>query len=166
MVRQAIIGHAITQTKKRALAQIDESRKNRAAGREVSLLERISVSTRAREELVDITAAVQAAIARAGVKSGLAVVMSQHTTAGVTINENADPDVRRDIVHWLATRIPRNGGFRHSEGNSDAHVKTSLCGVSQAIPIEGGKLALGMWQAIFLAEFDGPRERTVLVKLL
>jgi len=128
------------------------------------MLVRIAVATRAREELVDVTREVQAAVERAGVRDGFVLVMSQHTTAGVTINENADPDVRCDILHWLRARIPQDWEWRHAEGNSDSHLKTSLCGVSQVVPVEGGRLVLGTWQAIFLAEFDGPRTRTLLVK--
>lgn len=126
----------------------------------------LSVPTHAREQLVDITAQVQGALERSGVRDGLAVVFSTHTTAGITINENSDPDVPHDMLHWLRTRIPQNGEFRHGEGNADAHLKTSLFGVSQTVIVEQGRLALGTWQGIFLAEFDGPRTRKVLVKLL
>lgn len=126
----------------------------------------LSVPTHAREQLVDITAQVQDALERSGVRDGLAVVFSTHTTAGITINENSDPDVPHDMLHWLRTRIPQNGEFRHGEGNADAHLKTSLFGVSQTVIVEQGRLALGTWQGIFLAEFDGPRTRKVLVKLL
>ncbi len=130
------------------------------------MAERLTIRTRSREELVDITGEVEAAVARAGVREGIAIVMSVHTTAGITINEHADPDVSRDIVRWLRARIPREGEWRHGEGNADAHVKTSLVGVSQAVPVEGGRLVLGSWQGIFLAEFDGPRSRTVVVQVI
>ncbi len=126
----------------------------------------LTISTHAREQLVDITAQVQEAVRRSGVRDGLAVVFSTHTTAGITINENADPDVPRDMLHWLKTRIPQNGEFRHAEGNADAHLKTSLFGISQTIIVDEGQLALGTWQGVFLAEFDGPRTRKVLVKLI
>jgi secondary thiamine-phosphate synthase enzyme len=126
----------------------------------------LTVPTHAREQLVDITAQVQEAVRRSGVRDGLAVVFSTHTTAGITINENADPDVPRDMLHWLKTRIPQNGEFRHGEGNADAHLKTSLFGISQTIIVDEGRLALGTWQGVFLAEFDGPRTRKVLVKLI
>jgi len=130
------------------------------------MLHTLTVATRARETLVDITSEVQAAVAQAGVREGLVVVMSPHTTAGITVNENADPDVPRDMLHWLKTRIPQHGEFRHAEGNSDAHLKTSLFGVSQVLPVHEGKVLLGTWQAIFLAEFDGPRTRRVHVQVL
>lgn len=130
------------------------------------MLQTISVPTQAREQLIDITAEVEKALARAGVESGIAVVASAHTTAGITINENADPDVARDMLHWLKTRVPQNGEFRHGEGNSDAHLKTSLVGASTTVIVEGGKLLLGTWQGIFLAEFDGPRARKVHVKVI
>lgn len=126
----------------------------------------LTVPTHAREQLIDITAQVQEAVRRSGVRDGLAVVFSTHTTAGITINENADPDVPRDMLHWLKTRIPQNGEFRHGEGNADAHLKTSLFGISQTIIVDEGQLALGTWQGVFLAEFDGPRTRKVLVKLI
>ena len=126
----------------------------------------LTIPTHAREQLVDFTAQVQDAVSRSGVRDGLAVVFSTHTTAGITINENADPDVPRDMLHWLKTRIPQNGEFRHGEGNADAHLKTSLFGISQTVIVEEGALALGTWQGIFLAEFDGPRTRRVLVKII
>lgn len=126
----------------------------------------LTVATRARETLVDLTAEVRAVVARAGVREGIVVVTSPHTTAGITVNENSDPDVPRDLLHWLGTRIPRNGEFHHGEGNSDAHLKTSLFGVSQVLPVHEGQVVLGTWQAIFLAEFDGPRSRRVHVQVL
>ncbi|HEY9854740.1 MAG TPA: secondary thiamine-phosphate synthase enzyme YjbQ [Stenomitos sp.] len=126
----------------------------------------LTVPTHARETLVDITAPVQAAVAQAGVQEGLVVVMSPHTTAGITVNENSDPDVPRDMLHWLRTRIPQDGEFHHAEGNSDAHLKASLFGVSQVLPVHEGRVLLGTWQAIFLAEFDGPRTRRVHVQVL
>jgi secondary thiamine-phosphate synthase enzyme len=93
-------------------------------------------------------------------------VSCPHTTAGITINENADPDVVRDILMGLERLFPREGGWRHSEGNSDAHLKTALVGSSATLPIENGRVALGTWQAIYLAEFDGPRTRKVIVTVL
>ncbi len=130
------------------------------------MLQTLTIATHAREHLVDITDQVQDAVRRTGVRDGLALVFSTHTTAGITINENADPDVPRDMLHWLKTRIPQNGEFRHGEGNADAHLKTSLFGISQTVIIDEGRLALGTWQGIFLAEFDGPRTRKVLVKVI
>jgi secondary thiamine-phosphate synthase enzyme len=131
------------------------------------MLTTFTVSTRAREELIDITAEVRRAIAAAGFRSGIAVVQSAHTTAAVTVNENADPDVGRDILHWLRSRIPQHEKeFRHNEGNSDSHLKTSLFGAAQTLIVDEGRLVLGTWQGIFLAEFDGPRTRKIHVKLI
>ena len=129
-------------------------------------LETISVRTSAREELVDITRQVQEAVSATGVSSGMAWVGSPHTTAGITIQENADPDVRVDLLAHLRQLVPRSDRFHHSEGNSDAHIKTSLVGPAHPIPVEGGRLHLGTWQAIYFCEFDGPRSRQVWVKIL
>jgi secondary thiamine-phosphate synthase enzyme len=124
----------------------------------------ISVRTPEREVLVDITARVEAVIAQAHPGfTGMATVFVPHTTAGVTINEGADPTVVRDIVEHLRRLVPREGGFRHAEGNSDAHIKSSLMGSSVLVPVEDGRLRLGTWQSIYLAEFDGPRNRRVWV---
>jgi secondary thiamine-phosphate synthase enzyme len=122
-----------------------------------------SVRTRARTELVDITAKVQAAVEEMGVADGAVVVYVPHTTAAVTINESADPDVARDIVSKLDEMVPRSGNYRHAEGNSDGHVKSTLVGCSETVLVEGGRLVLGTWQGIFFCEFDGPRTRSVLV---
>jgi len=126
----------------------------------------IKVRSRAREELVEFTEAVQDKLAESSVAVGVCFLYVQHTTAGLTINENADPDVPRDMLHALRTLIPQHGmGFRHSEENSDAHIKTSLVGTSLTIPFKEGKLLLGRWQGIFLCEFDGGRERKVLMMI-
>ncbi|MBE0618770.1 MAG: YjbQ family protein [Proteobacteria bacterium] len=119
------------------------------------------VRTPSRECLVEITERVAQAVSAAGVAAGLCTVFVPHTTAGATINESADPDVRRDLLAFLADLVPRNWPYRHREGNSDAHVKASLVGSSVQVPVAGGRLVLGTWQGIFLAEFDGPRDRTV-----
>ena len=133
-------------------------------------MQSFQVPTRQREQFVDVTAQVREAVAKTGVANGLVYVYSPHTTAGVTINENSDPDVPRDMLAWLRDAIPQAGPardrFRHGEGNADAHLKTSLMGAGQLVPLVGGKLALGTWQAIFLAEFDGPRTRTLHVQVL
>lgn len=126
----------------------------------------LSIQSSVREELVDITPRVEAAVREAGLASGMAWVYSPHTTAGITIQENADPDVQRDLLAHLRQLVPRSASFRHSEGNSDAHIKCSMVGSSQAVPVDDGQLALGTWQAIYLCEFDGPRSRRVLIKLL
>ncbi|MDF1552741.1 MAG: secondary thiamine-phosphate synthase enzyme YjbQ [Deferrisomatales bacterium] len=124
------------------------------------------VKTGSRECLVDITSRVQQAVAASGVASGVCTVYVPHTTAGVTINENADPDVCRDLLAFLGELVPRSWRFLHGEGNSDAHVKASLLGASAQIPVEGGRLTLGTWQGIFFAEFDGPRTRRVQVSMV
>lgn len=125
-----------------------------------------SVETQRRKEMTDITAEVRKAVSAAGLENGAAVVFVPHTTAGVTINENADPDVRTDILFHMETLVPENTPFRHSEGNSDAHVQASLMGSSVTVIVEKGRLVLGTWQSIFFCEFDGPRTRQVLVQVL
>ncbi len=129
-------------------------------------MERIEVSTRGRQTFHDITADVQAVVGRSGVRDGLCFVFCPHTTAGLTLNENWDPNVRRDIGVGLDAISPQRPEYRHGEGNSPAHLKSSLVGASQVVPVAGGKLALGAWQGIYLAEFDGPRRRKVLVKVM
>lgn len=127
-------------------------------------LERIKVSSSQREEMIDITANVERLI---GQGDGICVLFVQHTTCGLTINENVDPDVKSDMLGFLNRLIPQyEPHFRHFEHNSDAHIKSSLVGSSVTIPFEDGKLSLGRWQGIYLCEFDGPRERKVLVKIL
>ena len=123
----------------------------------------IDVPTGSRSQLVEITGAVADAVGKSGVQSGTCHVYVPHTTAGVTINENADPDVARDILAGLARLIPAEGDYQHAEGNSDAHIKAALVGSSIAVPVVDGRLALGTWQGIYLCEFDGPRRRRVLV---
>ncbi len=126
----------------------------------------LNVSTKAREQLLDITPQVQEYVDKTGIKEGLCVVFCPHTTAGLTINENADPDVASDILNHLRKMVPEDGGFAHSEGNSDAHIKASLMGPSLTVLVEGGKLVLGTWQGAYFCEFDGPRERKVFVKVI
>ena len=129
----------------------------------MSLIE-IAVSTPAREVLVDITHRVQEVISRvAPGLSGMVNVFVPHTTAGVTVNEGNDPAVARDIVEGLARFVPTQAGYRHSEGNSDAHIKASLIGNHVAVPVEQGQLRLGTWQSLYLADFDGPRTRKVWI---
>ena len=124
------------------------------------------VKTARREELADVTARVDEAVRSSGIESGVVLVSSPHTTAGITVNENADPDVARDILVGLEPLCPRDGDWRHFEGNSDAHLKTALVGSSAMLPVVRGGLALGTWQAIYLAEFDGPRTRRVVVTVV
>jgi len=126
----------------------------------------LTVTTGARTELVDITADVNRLLASAKETSGrLCHVYAPHTTAGITINENADPTVSRDIVKVLNTIIPWEADYQHLEGNSAAHIKSSLVGASQTIAIENNRLVLGRWQGLFFCEFDGPRTRTVQIRL-
>ena len=124
----------------------------------------INVKTSSRNEMVDITASVQKEISNTGVNDGICVVYVPHTTAGVTINEGADPAVCTDIVRKLNELVPPNDGYRHMEGNADSHIKASLMGSSVTVLVEKGRLVLGTWQKIFFCEFDGPRSRKVYVK--
>ena len=124
------------------------------------------IATTRREQFVDITRQVEEAAVASGVEAGVAVVYCPHTTAGITINENADPDVVTDLLAGLERFAPRNAGWRHAEGNSDGHIKASLLGSSATIPLASGRLALGTWQGIYLGEFDGPRRRRVSVTVL
>jgi secondary thiamine-phosphate synthase enzyme len=128
-------------------------------------MQTIKVQSTKREELIEITGEVEKYIPDAG--EGICVLFTQHTTCGLTINENADPDVKHDFLLFLKNTIPQYyEGFRHFEHNSDAHLKSSLVGSSVTIPFENGKLLLGRWQGIYLCEFDGARERKVLVKII
>lgn len=129
-------------------------------------MKEISVQTHSRFEMIDITAAVQKAAREEKIESGIGLVYTPHTTAAVTINENADPDVPRDILAALDRAVPLSANYRHAEGNSAAHVKSSLVGASEMVIIENGRLILGTWQSIFFCEFDGPRTRRVIVKFL
>ena len=126
----------------------------------------LDVVTRRREELVDVTARVQQAVREAGVREGICLVASPHTTCGVTVNEGFDPAVASDAVGHLRAVVPQDGGFAHAEGNSDSHIKTMLVGTSAALPVAGGQLVLGRWQAVFLCEFDGPRDRELWVTVV
>jgi len=129
-------------------------------------MQSFNVKTSARNDFKDITREVSQAVAATGVSEGICVVYVPHTTAGVTINENADPAVRVDIEGALDRIVPWNGPYKHSEGNSAAHVKASLMGFSATIPVRGGMLVLGTWQGIYFCEFDGPRTRTVHVQAI
>jgi secondary thiamine-phosphate synthase enzyme len=129
-------------------------------------MERFEVRTGKQTEFVDITAQLADVVQRSGVQSGSCTVFVPHTTAACTINEHADPDVARDMLAEINKLVPFEDNYRHSEGNSAAHIKTSLFGSSHSIPIEGGRLQLGTWQGVFLCEFDGPRTRQVWVQVL
>jgi secondary thiamine-phosphate synthase enzyme len=126
----------------------------------------LSVKTNRRTQFVDITREVEQAVRESAVKSAVCYVYVPHTTAGIAINEHADPDVASDVEGVFDRLIPHQGPYRHAEGNTDSHMKAILTGTSQTILIENGKLALGTWQGIFLCEFDGPRHRTIFVRIL
>ena len=126
----------------------------------------ISVKSRNRNEFINITQEVQNVVNKSGIKDGVCHIFVPHTTAGITINEAADPDVVEDIQRQLDKIAPADGNYRHAEGNSDAHIKASITGSSQAVFIENGRLKLGTWQGIFFCEFDGPRNRKVWVKIM
>ena len=126
----------------------------------------IEVRTKARQEFVDLTADVERIVAASGVMSGVCVITVPHTTAGVTVNENADPDVRADLAMTLNRIVPDALPYAHGEGNSPAHVKAALAGSSAALIVEDGRLRLGRWQGIFFCEFDGPRARQAWVQVL
>lgn len=127
---------------------------------------RLSVKTHAQTEMIDVTALVQQQVMDHGIKDGLCVVFVPHTTAAVTINESADPAVSRDILMVLNKIVPWEEAYRHMEGNSPAHLKTSIIGSSETIAVEKGRLVLGTWQGIFFCEFDGPRSRKLDVRLI
>ncbi len=126
-------------------------------------MERIRLRTQSAQCLEDVTEQVNDAVRRSGVEEGVCHLFVPHTTAGLVINENADPDVGRDLLEKLEALVPSDASYHHLEGNAHAHIKSTLVGQSAAAPVAGGRLALGRWQAVFFAEFDGPREREVLV---
>jgi len=130
------------------------------------VLKEYGVKTNKREELIDITHIVKKAVNESGVEDGMALIFVPHTTAAVTINENADPSVKRDIIYKLNKEIPQDEGYHHGEGNSDAHIKSSLVGASLQIIISGGRPLLGTWQGIHFCEFDGPRSRKLRIKII
>ena len=129
-------------------------------------METFSVETHRREEMIDVTNLVQQAIREGGATNGMVHCFVPHTTAAITINENADPDVTRDILYKLGKEIPQLDNYHHSEGNSDAHLKASLIGASEQVLFENKKLVLGTWQGIYFCEFDGPRTRRLIVKVI
>jgi secondary thiamine-phosphate synthase enzyme len=130
------------------------------------MIRQLRVKTNSRTELVDITQGVQRLVSESGVRSGLCYIHVPHTTSGITINENTDPNVGRDILKELNKIIPFDDNYGHTEGNSAAHIKSTIVGVSKTVLVEDGRLALGTWQALFFCEFDGPRERRVIVKVI
>ncbi|MFQ5886810.1 MAG: secondary thiamine-phosphate synthase enzyme YjbQ [Anaerolineae bacterium] len=130
------------------------------------MIRRLEIATSSRAQMVDVTGEVQRAISESGAQEGFCHIYVPHTTAGIAINENADPSVAQDILAVLEKIAPRGGSYRHLEGNADSHVKASIVGSSETVLIEGGRLVLGTWQGLFLCEFDGPRRRRLLVKVV
>ena len=128
-------------------------------------MKEIRISSKQRNQMIDITDDVQLLVKEEKINEGYVIVYVPHTTAGITINENADPDVTLDIIDTLERLVPRDAGYRHAEGNADSHVKASLMGFSVNVFVENGRLALGTWQGIYFCEFDGPRDRQVYVRV-
>ena len=129
-------------------------------------MQEISVRTVNHTQFLNIDQKIKEAIGETGIQDGICFVFVPHTTAGITINENADPDVVADMIHALERAVPWNAGYAHAEGNAAAHVKASMMGFSQTIPVRGGHLAFGTWQSLYFCEFDGPRTRKVLVQVI
>ncbi len=129
------------------------------------MIKKIDIKTNSPVEFMDITAIIRKIVGESGVESGVCHVYCPHTTAGVTVNEHADPSVVADIAEELGKIVPPHAGYRHQEGNSPAHIKASLMGTIATLFIEGGALVLGTWQGVFLGEFDGPRSRQVIIKI-
>jgi len=130
------------------------------------VINEITIKTGKRNEFVDITQEVAELISAQGVEEGFVILYVPHTTAGITINEHADPSVKRDILNKLEELVPPDKGYTHMEGNADSHIKATLVGNTLTIPISGGRLLLGTWQGIFFCEFDGPRTRKLIVKVV
>ena len=129
-------------------------------------MKQIDIQTNNKSEMIDITSIVQNVVSKEKAVTGICVIFAPHTTAAITINENADPDVPRDIIAALGKVVPFDAAYRHMEGNSAAHVKSTLVGSSQVVLIENSRLVLGTWQSIFFCEFDGPRTRKILIKVI
>ena len=129
------------------------------------MLKELKITTKTKQELIDITSFVRETVSESGTKSGVCVIYCPHTTAGIIVNENADPDVKTDLLMALEAMVPRVK-FQHSEGNSDAHLKSTLVGKEKTLLVEEEKLVLGSWDGIFFAEFDGPRQRRILIKII
>ncbi|MFA5260588.1 MAG: secondary thiamine-phosphate synthase enzyme YjbQ [Candidatus Omnitrophota bacterium] len=126
----------------------------------------IRIKTQTREEVVDITATLQDIVKKERWQSGILTIYSPHTTAALSVNENADPDVQKDVLYFLSKSIPPSADFKHTEGNSDAHIKGALVNFSQIFLVENGRIQLGTWQGIFFMEFDGPRSREIWIKFI
>lgn len=138
----------------------------RRATRYNLIVKEISLRTERRCQLLDITKLVEEAVASSGVKDGICVLFVPHTTAGITVNEAADPSVARDISNTLSRLVPESASYSHSEGNADSHIKSVLVSPSLTLLVKGGRLVLGTWQGVFFCEFDGPRSRKLLVKVI
>lgn len=132
----------------------------------MSYIKQLDLRTKEHTCMTDITALVRSCVKESGVRDGICVVFTEHTTAAITINENADPDVRRDLDYELDKIVPWEDGYAHMEGNSAAHLKSSLVGASETVVISGGRLLLGTWQDIYFCEYDGPRSRRFIVKII
>ncbi|MCX7711372.1 MAG: secondary thiamine-phosphate synthase enzyme YjbQ [Clostridia bacterium] len=130
------------------------------------MMQTINVKTPSRTAMIDITPRIQEVVTKSGILSGICIVFVPHTTAGVTINENADPDVVSDILRQINRTIPFDSDYQHMEGNSAAHIKASLFGFSEQLIIENGRLVLGTWQSVYFCEFDGPRSRQIHIKII
>lgn len=141
------------------------SQRNRSSAASSTSWHTIAVETEARTQIRDITREVARLVQQAGIESGICHMYVPHTTAGVVVNESDDPDVARDIGDALDRLVPHDAPYKHYEGNADSHIKASLVGTSTSVPVEGGKLALGRWQGVFFCEFDGPRRRTLKVRV-
>lgn len=128
--------------------------------------EKLALSTEKRETTIDVTSRVRAAVTRSKVREGICLVNVAHTTAAIFVNENADPDVQRDLLRHLATVVPTEGDYRHAEGNSPAHIKAVLVGNDVTLSVHEGELVLGTWQGVYFAEFDGPRARSATVTVI
>ncbi len=126
----------------------------------------VNIKTQSRKDMIDVTGDIKKAVSEAGLSDGIVVVYVPHTTAAVTINENADPAVPRDILDHLEKMVPPGGKYKHAEGNADSHIQASLVGSSVTVIVEGGRLVLGTWQSVFFCEFDGPRSRKLHLELI
>ena len=128
-------------------------------------MQEIQIKTKTRNDLVDITPQVEKLVEKSGVAEGICVLTVPHTTAAVTVNENADPSVKADIIAKLSELVPAGAPYRHMEGNADAHIKAVIVGPSETLLVRGGRLSLGTWQGVFFCEFDGPRTRRVIIRI-
>ncbi len=130
------------------------------------MFETIPVSTSSHSEIITITSKIREIVKKSKIKNGICIIYNPHTTSAITINENADPSVKKDILEELIKIVPENDGYSHSEGNSDAHIKACLMGSDRVVIIRNGELQLGTWQGIFFCEFDGPRSRKVYIQII